>query len=541
MSKWKKAIALTLLGLCIFQVSLPGIGDVLLIQAEAAKMPLRDIETSFAKSAIMDLYARGIVKGNGGGFYEPKRTMTRAEGLAAMLRLLKLSSVPDGVSVFRDTPKNAWYYGEVQAGAYLGLAQGKGDGTYKPGDGVTRQELAVWLVRFLRQAAVPGYLNRIFSDAGQIAGWAEASVYTVQRMGLMEGDGGRFRPEGVVTREEMAAVLERIISNSRWEKTINKADPEVIQMGWQYGQTTAQFKASVSGSAVNVLAPRWFFTDDKGSVASVVDTSLVTFAHSSGRKVWALVGNRSNMEATHSMLSTSSYARKAASALASYAKQYSLDGINLDFENVAPEDRAALTSFVADLAAKLHQNGDVLSVCVSPDLGSDWTAAFDYAALGASADNLVLMGYDEHWSTDPVPGPVGSLSWVASGLQKLLKVVDPETIILALPLYSRDWTLQPDGSTLSSEDIDLKVQRTRISRYGLWMSWNSTLGQYKTSYVRNGKTHNIWIEDARSLTAKLRMAENKGIAGFAYWSIGEETPEVWTALQNALRFDSYSF
>lgn len=51
----------------------------------------------------------------------------------------------------------------------------------------------------------------------------------------------------------------------------------------------------------------------------------------------------------------------------------------------------------------------------------------------------------------------------------------------------------------------------------------------------------IWAEDSRSLSAKVLMSEQRQIAGLAYWYMGGETADVWNAISNASRFESYNF
>ncbi|GGA27264.1 S-layer homology domain-containing protein [Paenibacillus physcomitrellae] len=540
MHRWLKAAAAACLGAGIcsaaLSISAPTVG-----LAAGNSQVFYDINDSFAREAIMDLYQRKIVEGTAPGTFSPKRALTRAEGTKAMMELMKLQPVEGGIPAFQDVPKAAWYYGYVQAGVYLNLAQGKGNGKYMPSDGVTRQELAVWLIRFLKQTASSGSLSSLYSDAAEVADWAAPSVYTVQKLGLMEGADGRFRPKAVVTREEMAAVMDRIVTNGTYENPISAPVAQPIQLGWQYGQTDAEFKASVSSSNINVLSPRWYFLNADDTLSDSTKTPLISWAKSTGRKVWPLVGNRSNAEATHAMLSNPALSERTAASLAAYTSKYELDGLNLDFENVLPADRAYLTSFVANLAGKLHQAGKKLSVCVSPDLGTDWTAAFNYAALAQSADYLILMGYDEHWGSDPEPGPVGSLAWVQSGLDKLVKQAGAGKVILGLPLYSRDWSVRANGTTLSAEDVTLSEQNARIPRYGMYPSWKSALGQYTAAYQLNGVRHQLWFEDSRSLTLKYRMGQGRKVAGFAYWSIGGEHDGVWKALNNATRFNGYKF
>ncbi|WKL01349.1 glycosyl hydrolase family 18 protein [Paenibacillus amylolyticus] len=194
-------------------------------------------------------------------------------------------------------------------------------------------------------------------------------------------------------------------------------------------------------------------------VTDHADPALISWASATNRQLWPLLGNRSDSALTHQMLSSSANRAAVISQVAAYVKTYKLDGINVDFENVDPADREGLTAFVTSLTATLHALGAVVSVDVSPDLGTDWTDAFDYAKLGAVSDYMVLMGYEEHWNGDPKAGSVASLPWVEKALDTMLSEVVRAKTILALPLYTRDWSSVNPAT--SSWDITLSEQGTR--------------------------------------------------------------------------------
>ncbi|MNI54040.1 putative sporulation-specific glycosylase YdhD [compost metagenome] len=208
---------------------------------------------------------------------------------------------------------------------------------------------------------------------------------------------------------------------------------------------------------------------------------------------------------------------------------------------MAAADKAALTAFVTQLAAKLHALGAVLSIDVSPDLGTDWTEAFDYAALGKQADYLVMMGYDEHYSGSMNPGSNASMPYVRNAVDTLLKAVSADKVILGMPLFTRDWTLKQSGSNPVSAELSLTEQNQLLVSYSLRPVWNSTLGQYVVSYTRQSLKHTVWLEDGRSLTAKYNLAVQRKLAGTAYWYIGGESSDIWTSLSNAQTYYSYSF
>ncbi|MEK5477006.1 S-layer homology domain-containing protein [Paenibacillus sp. FSL R5-0407] len=502
------------------------------------EFPFNDIGTSYAKETIIRLNEQKIMNGTSDNVFSPAKPITRAEFIITVNRILGLESVSSSVPAYKDVAKGDWFYSGVQAQTELGLTEGKGDGTFAPFQPVTRQEAAVWIVRILNeQASGTGTgLNYGYKDADLIAPWARPYVAAMSKLGLMEGSGGRFNPVQSLTRQETATILDRILQNDAWSRKLSAKAPAAIQLGWQYDQTDEQFKQSVLKSNVNVLSPRWFFLNEDGSISDHSDANLSAWAKKNGKQVWAMFGNRLNQENTHSLLSSGEKSAAAIAKIKSLAVKSGLHGINLDFENVAATDGRAFTAFVSELARQLHANGMTLSVDVSPDLGTDWTEAFDYASLGKIADYIVLMGYDEHWAGGPA-GSVSSLPWVEYGLETLLKQVPASKVILALPLYVRDWTVDSKGNTINSEDLSLGEQFQRIARFGVKPEWNSQLGQYTTKYYSSA-AHKIWLEDSRSLTQKYTMALEENIAGFAYWSIGGDTPEVWPALRNAAKYSA---
>jgi spore germination protein YaaH len=505
------------------------------------EVPFKDINNSYAKKEIIDLYHRNILTGTSETSFSPTKSITRAEFITVLDRLLQLSPTVSPVSPYTDVAKSAWYYGWIQAAVQLELANGTSATTFAPAKAVTRQEAAVWMAKALKQSNHTSALTS-FNDRAEIASWAKSAVATVNELGLMKGDNSNnFRPSDPITREETAVLMDRVLQNDSWEAELEDEPEDRIVIGWQYGQTTAQYENSVLKSNVNTLSPRWYYVGKTGAVTDSTDASLVTWAKKNKKQVWAMVGNRSDQEATHQMLSSITARNTAINNLAAVVSKYGLDGLNIDFENVAPNDRAYLTSFITLLAEKMQSLNAALSIDVSPDLGTDWTDAFDYAALGKQVDYMVMMGYDEHYDGSQLPGSNASLSFDQKAVNTVLKVVPNQKVILAMPLYNRDWTLNQKGTVLSSEYITLPEQNQIITSYATKPVWNQTLGQYVANYSKQSIKHTIWIEDGRSLIAKYNLAVSKKLAGVAYWYIGGESADIWPSLKNAQKFYDYAF
>ncbi|MCM3630691.1 S-layer homology domain-containing protein [Paenibacillus glycanilyticus] len=509
--------------------------------ASADKLPFDDIAGSFAKDAIIRLYDKQLLSGTSARTFSPKQPVTRAEFITILDRVLGIKPVHSAISPFKDMTASAWYYDAITAAVQIGLVDGTGVHTFEPSKPVTRQEAASMLVRAFKQSNVTGS-TWDYADAGEIAAWADTAVGAVRTLGLMTGDSNNnFNPADGLTRQETAAVIDRALQNAKWASALAKPQNAArVQFGWQYGQTAAQYEQSVVQAKVTTLSPRWYFFDPAGGVSDYTDQSLVNWASKNKRQIWAMVGNRSSQEVTHQNLSNATYRGKVVDRLASYVQKYGLKGLNIDFENVAPGDRAYMTAFISELSTRLHKLGAVVSVCVSPDLGSDWTEGFDYQALGASADYIVMMAYDEHWSTSPKAGSVASMPYVNNAVNTLLQVVPANKVILALPYYNRDWAIQNNG-TVTATELTLIEQNNLIRKYSLTPTWDASVGQYTVTYQLNGLKHQIWIEDGRSLAAKYKTAMDHDLAGLAYWYMGGASPDVYASLSNAERFYGLNF
>ncbi|MGF7046738.1 spore germination protein YaaH [Paenibacillus sp. DS2015] len=500
-----------------------------------------DIADSYAKSAILAVSSKGLMKGTDATTFQPTQAITRAEWITVLERLLALKEVNSTIPSFKDVGKSSWYYGWVEAGYLLGLTEGKSSSTFEPNQPITREEAAVMLMRALKLKGTGKGSTTVFRDDQDISSWAKNAVQSLHKLGMMNGSQGLFHAKNLLTRQETATLIYKIIQQKSWMKSIESYKQTSIQLGWQYGQTTEEYKQSILSSNINTLSPRWLFVKNDGSVKDSVDGSLVTWAHKNSKQVWAMVGNYSDAVASHNVLSDSTKRSKVIAKLTQIAKDNNLDGLNIDFENVSGQDKADFTTFISTLENKLDAVGISLSVNVSPDLGTDWTEVFDYAALGKAADYVILMGYDQHWSGAPNPGSVSSLPWITGGLESLLKQVSPNKIILAVPFYSRDWEVSSKGATIRSTDITLGEQVGRVTTYRLKPVWNKTIQQYIVNYQQNLVQHQIWFEESRSLTLKYQMGLERNIAGFAYWWTSAETADVWSALHNAERFDRYIF
>ncbi|MBQ7474383.1 MAG: S-layer homology domain-containing protein, partial [Clostridia bacterium] len=124
--------------------------------------------------------------------------------------------------------------------ADLGIVKGFPDGTFRPYEAITREQMATATDRFLSAVG----LNTIpvggifdFADEKKISDWAVPSVGNLKKIGIFTGDNkGRFNPEANTTRAEAATVVMRLREsiNSAWQGYVPTAGADAFVYGAKY-------------------------------------------------------------------------------------------------------------------------------------------------------------------------------------------------------------------------------------------------------------------------------------------------------------------
>ncbi|MDF2962187.1 MAG: glycosyl hydrolase [Paenibacillus sp.] len=292
---------------------------------------------------------------------------------------------------------------------------------------------------------------------------------------------------------------------------------------------------------LNVVSPTWFHLDDgQGNLKNIADPAYVQWAHSQNIQVWGLFSNGFEPKRTTEALSTYDKRMKMIKQLLSFAQLYSLQGINIDFENVNVKDKEKLVQFVREMVPLMHEQGLIVSMDVTPkSTNENWSLFYDRKALIESVDYMMLMAYDEHWASSPTAGSVASLPWVENSLTRMMKEdrVPASKLILGVPFYTRIWTEETvDGKTkVSSKAVFMDNPQKLIKEKKLTPVFKPEAGQNYVEYKEGNKLIKIWIEDEVSMKARMDLVKKYGLAGVASWRRGYETPQIWNLIEDALK------
>ena len=312
-----------------------------------------------------------------------------------------------------------------------------------------------------------------------------------------------------------------------------------INLAWDVRATSNDLAKEETVAGLNVLSPTWFsIVSGSGAIMSKADSQYVDLAHSKGYKVWALITNSFDPDLTHELLASETAQNRVIASLLFYSSYYGLDGINFDIENVYDQDKEALSAFIEKASEILKRQNLVVSVDVTvPSNVPNWSNCYDRSRLGKAVDYVMVMTYDEHWSKSPISGSVASLAWVKAGIDKTLRFVPKEKVLIGLPFYMREWeereteegTVKVRARTLSMPDAEEKIKNNHLT-----VNWLEKEGQYYTEYEREGKRYRIWLEEERSIGLKAALVDEYKLAGVASWRKGFEKKSIWQVLQTKL-------
>lgn len=292
-----------------------------------------------------------------------------------------------------------------------------------------------------------------------------------------------------------------------------------------------------STKGVNVVSPTWFMTtDNNGNISSLASDSYVDTAHRAGVQVWALCSDFGPKMKIGKVLGSTSKRQKLAKNLMAEAIRYSLDGINIDFENVKKESGEDFVQFIRELGIMCRNNGIVLSIDNYPPMGN-LTNYYDREEQAKVADYVITMAYDEHYRGGESAGPVSSISYVTNSIKEVSKEVPAEQMVIALPFYSRHWKEKTkDGKVdLDCDDCSMKGAKEVVSNSGKKATWDDVAGTNYVEYTKDGVVHKIWVEDAKSLELKLKAVADAKVGGVAFWKMGLEEKSVWNMIEKYVK------
>ena len=311
-----------------------------------------------------------------------------------------------------------------------------------------------------------------------------------------------------------------------------------------YTNFTTQVLAT--GGVVDMVSPNFFdLLNVNGDIQDRGNQQFIDWAQKQGIKVLPMVSKDYNSDFIKHILADEVKRKKLADDLLALVDKYNVDGLNIDFEGsgLGDAEKVTLTAFMEYLTKGLKERGKLSTMAVMSKVGDknpSWYSEYDYRALGKICDYIVIMTYDQHWTTSE-PGPVAGYDWVEPRVKYAIDAIGKDKVIMGAPLYGRYWRLTADGKRgeRSGNGIGYPATFRTIEERNLTVNWDETARTPWVSYEApikvGGKEvpgqHTIWFDNYYSLGHKMRLFNQYDVAGAAFWRLGFEDTSWWPNLK----------
>ncbi len=255
--------------------------------------------------------------------------------------------------------------------------------------------------------------------------------------------------------------------------------------------------------------------DNSGNLIGDITPPVLSINGEIPFRLHLVISELNNYSRMHYVLKPKSSARKKLIAdITQAAKRY--DGVQIDFESVPSDDGWHFQLFLRDLKKRMPKK--IISVAL-PARRSTVNDAYNYPAIARIVDRVIIMAYDQHYSTSK-PGPVAAKSWSRAVAEFSISKIPPKKLIMGLPLYGRAWQEKRYDKALRFSHIEniianYNIIKSEDDEYGMRFEFEvpvRVIGYYET---------------AASVMAKLKMYASLGITGVSFWRIGQEDKTLW--------------
>lgn len=176
---------------------------------------LHDVAGHWGEGYIKEALAAGFITGYENGTFQPNKEVTRAEFVTMVNKALQLRDENIVSLTFSDVKETDWYYNDIQKASCARYVSGVSDTRFLPDYIITREEAAAMLARLLPKA---GYQSEaslaIYPDAADISTWAKAAVAVMMNKGYLKGRAnGKLDPSGTLTRAEAVKMIVGMTEN----------------------------------------------------------------------------------------------------------------------------------------------------------------------------------------------------------------------------------------------------------------------------------------------------------------------------------------
>ena len=295
-------------------------------------------------------------------------------------------------------------------------------------------------------------------------------------------------------------------------------------------------------SRLNMVIPEWFFLDPRAdTLVDQIDKRALDLMNKSEVKILPLLTNYDKAkggfrgDVVHRIFSNPVKRKKLVADMLRLVIKNSLDGINIDLEELKEKNNEALVIFQREIFEAFHAKGLLVTQEVVP-----FNDDYDFTELARFNDYVFVMAYDQS-SESTSPGPISHQKWIEAAIDQAAKKIPSQKIILDIPAYGYDWKMNDQGKVDTAKSITypeaILTARTYIGNGKIDFD-NDSYNLHFTYDDDDGSEHQVHFTDAATAFNSMRFAAEYGLGGVSLWRLGMEDGRLWEFYDHDMRRDS---
>ncbi len=280
---------------------------------------------------------------------------------------------------------------------------------------------------------------------------------------------------------------------------------------------------------------------ESGELIDIEDEELIRMARDFGVAPLMVISTLTeegtfSKELAHKILNSEEIQERLIENVFQKLKEKQYHGLDIDFEYVLPEDREVFVDFVKKITERLNKEGFQVFTALAPKISSDQKGllyeAHDYPAIGDASNRVLLMTYEWGYTYGPAMA-VSPIDKVREVLDYAVTEIDKGKIYMGIPNYGYDFIL-PYVEGESRADSLSNVEAVNLAaKVGANIQYDEkSQSPYFIYFDKQGRQHQVWFEDARSIREKLDAFNEYGFEGVGIWNVMKYFPQKWLVLSS---------
>jgi spore germination protein len=302
------------------------------------------------------------------------------------------------------------------------------------------------------------------------------------------------------------------------------------------GTTVAPILESTAREAapyLTYLAPFSFQARRDGTLKEPLLNNFPAIARANRNVLMMVINNQENDQFSDELgrilLNDMAIQDRFLNNIVATAKKYGFRDIHFDFEFLRPADRQAYNNFLRKAKQRFNREGWFMSTALAPKTSATqkgkWYEGHDYRAHGEISDFVVIMTYEWGYSGGPAMA-VSPIQQVRKVLDYAITEMPSNKILMGQNLYGYDWTLPfVQGTIAKAVSPQQAIQLAATHNVPIEYDTKAQAPHFR--YTADGKQHEVWFEDARSIQAKFDLIKELNLRGMSYWKLGLAFPQNW--------------